>query len=166
MSRPPNPTPGHRRDRSPTSGRVGVARRVYRRFRVGRESRCVLYEITSSRRAVTQMIAAELYDQGTNAIRFPSRLDGNACIALFDGARRDQFGGGSQRARRPAAGPTHQRRYAVGPRAGAHHPQDRLRLLRRQPSDTRRIPRHRLAQRAARRAGNITFSTRTSQNEV
>ena len=30
----------HRRDRSPRSGRVGVARRVRRRFSVGRESQC------------------------------------------------------------------------------------------------------------------------------
>ena len=75
----------HRRDRSSTGVRVGVACRVRRRFRVGGESRCVLNEITTSRRAVTQTIAVELYDQGASAIRFPSRLDGNACIALFEG---------------------------------------------------------------------------------
>jgi hypothetical protein len=61
----------HRRDRSSTSVRVGVACRVRRRFRVGGESRCVLHEITTSRRAVTQTIAVELYDQGASAIRFP-----------------------------------------------------------------------------------------------
>ena len=44
-----------------------------------------LHEITTSRRAVTQTIAADLYDQGASAVRFPSRLDGNACIALFEG---------------------------------------------------------------------------------
>jgi hypothetical protein len=44
-----------------------------------------LHEITSSRRVVTQTIAADLYDPGASAVRFPSRLDGNACIALFEG---------------------------------------------------------------------------------
>lgn len=44
-----------------------------------------LHEITSQRRAITQTIAGELYDQGAAAIRFPSRLDGNACLALFEG---------------------------------------------------------------------------------
>ena len=44
-----------------------------------------LHEITTSRRAVTQTIAADLYDQGVSAVRFPSRLDGDACIALFEG---------------------------------------------------------------------------------
>jgi hypothetical protein len=44
-----------------------------------------LHEITTSRRAVTQTIAADLSDQGASAVRFPSRLDGNACIALFGG---------------------------------------------------------------------------------
>jgi hypothetical protein len=44
-----------------------------------------LHEITTSRRPVTQTIAAELFDRGAAAIRFPSRLDGNACVALFEG---------------------------------------------------------------------------------
>jgi RES domain len=44
-----------------------------------------LHEITTGRRAVTQTIAADLYDQGASAVRFPSRLDGNACIAFFEG---------------------------------------------------------------------------------
>ena len=44
-----------------------------------------LHGITTSRRAVTQTIAADLYDQGASAVRFPSRLKGNACIALFEG---------------------------------------------------------------------------------
>jgi hypothetical protein len=43
-----------------------------------------LHEITTSRRALTQTIAGHLYDQGHAAVRFPSRLDGNACIALFE----------------------------------------------------------------------------------
>ena len=43
-----------------------------------------LHEITTSRRVVTQTIAADLFDQGASAVRFPSRLDGNACIALFE----------------------------------------------------------------------------------
>jgi hypothetical protein len=44
-----------------------------------------LHEITTSRRPVTQTIAAELFDRGAAAVRFPSRLDGNACVALFEG---------------------------------------------------------------------------------
>jgi RES domain len=36
-----------------------------------------------TRRAITQTIAADLFDQGASAVRFPSRLDGNACVALF-----------------------------------------------------------------------------------
>ena len=44
-----------------------------------------LHEITTSRRPVTQTTAAELFDRGAAAIRFPSRLDGNACVALFEG---------------------------------------------------------------------------------
>jgi len=44
-----------------------------------------LHEITTSRRAITQTIAADLFDRGAGAVRFPSRLDGNACIALFEG---------------------------------------------------------------------------------
>ncbi len=44
-----------------------------------------LHEITTKRRAVTQTIAAELYDRGDAGVRFPSRLDGMACIALFEG---------------------------------------------------------------------------------
>ena len=43
-----------------------------------------LHEITTSRRAITQTIAADLSDQGASALRFPSRLDGNACVALFE----------------------------------------------------------------------------------
>ena len=44
-----------------------------------------LHEITTDRRVVTQIIAADLFDRGAAAVRFPSRLDGNACIALFEG---------------------------------------------------------------------------------
>ena len=44
-----------------------------------------LHEITTARRVVTQTIAADLYDQGVAAIRFPSRLDGEPCVALFEG---------------------------------------------------------------------------------
>lgn len=43
-----------------------------------------LHEITTSRRAITQEIAADLYDGGAAAVRFPSRLDGLPCIALFE----------------------------------------------------------------------------------
>jgi hypothetical protein len=43
-----------------------------------------LHEITTRRRVVTQTIAGELFDRGAAAVRFPSRLDGNACIAVFE----------------------------------------------------------------------------------
>lgn len=43
-----------------------------------------LHEITTARRPVTQAIAAELFDRGAAAVRFPSRLDGRACVALFE----------------------------------------------------------------------------------
>lgn len=44
-----------------------------------------LHEITTSRRIVTQAIAGDIYDDGAAAIRFPSCLDGNPCIAVFEG---------------------------------------------------------------------------------
>lgn len=44
-----------------------------------------LREITTHRRPVTQTIAGDLFDRGAAAVRFPSRLDGKACIALFEG---------------------------------------------------------------------------------
>jgi hypothetical protein len=44
-----------------------------------------LHEITTSRRAITQTIAADLFDRGAGAVRFPSRLDGSTCVALFEG---------------------------------------------------------------------------------
>ncbi len=44
-----------------------------------------IHEITTSRRTITQPIAADLFDRGAGAVRFPSRLDGNACVALFEG---------------------------------------------------------------------------------
>ncbi|MGH2885594.1 MAG: RES domain-containing protein, partial [Solirubrobacteraceae bacterium] len=44
-----------------------------------------LHEITTSRRAVTQTIAADLFDRRVAAVRFPSKLDGNPCFALFEG---------------------------------------------------------------------------------
>jgi RES domain len=44
-----------------------------------------LHEITTKRRVVTQTIAGDLFDRGAAGVRFPSRLDGNACIALFEG---------------------------------------------------------------------------------
>jgi len=44
-----------------------------------------LHEITTSRRVITQTIAADLFDRGAGAVRFPSRLDGGACVALFEG---------------------------------------------------------------------------------
>ncbi len=44
-----------------------------------------LHEITTNRRIITQTIAGDLYDDGVAAIRFPSHLDGNPCIAVFEG---------------------------------------------------------------------------------
>jgi hypothetical protein len=44
-----------------------------------------LREITTHRRPVTQTIAGDLFDRGAAAVRFPSRLDGKACISLFEG---------------------------------------------------------------------------------
>ena len=44
-----------------------------------------LHQITTDRRVVTQTIAGDLFDCGAAAVRFPSRLDGNACIAPFEG---------------------------------------------------------------------------------
>lgn len=44
-----------------------------------------LHEITGRRRAVTQAIAADLFDRGAAALRFPSRLDGKPAFALFEG---------------------------------------------------------------------------------
>lgn len=43
-----------------------------------------LHEITRSRQAVTQTVAAGIYG-GAAAIRFPSCLDGNPCVAIFEG---------------------------------------------------------------------------------
>jgi hypothetical protein len=34
---------------------------------------------------VTQSIAADLFDRGAPAVRFPSRLDGLPALALFEG---------------------------------------------------------------------------------
>jgi hypothetical protein len=44
-----------------------------------------LHEITTGRRVVTQTIAGGLYEEGVAAVRFPSHLDGNPCIAVFEG---------------------------------------------------------------------------------
>ena len=44
-----------------------------------------LHEITIRRRPVTQAIATDVHDRlGAAAIRFPSRLDGNPCFAIFE----------------------------------------------------------------------------------
>jgi hypothetical protein len=48
-----------------------------------------LSQITADKRPVTQTIAAHLHDRlGAAAIRFPSRLDGNACLVVFEGRGR------------------------------------------------------------------------------
>ncbi|MFZ2052413.1 MAG: hypothetical protein WAU69_15945 [Solirubrobacteraceae bacterium] len=44
-----------------------------------------LHEITTNRRVVTQTVVADIYDDGAAAIRFPSCLDGNPCLAIFEG---------------------------------------------------------------------------------
>ncbi|HEX3362239.1 MAG TPA: RES domain-containing protein [Solirubrobacterales bacterium] len=52
-----------------------------------------LHEITARRRVVTQSIAADLFDRGAAAVRFPSRLDGLPAVALFEGrAELEQIG--------------------------------------------------------------------------
>ena len=43
-----------------------------------------VHEVTTSRRVITQTIAADLFDRGAGAVRFPSRLDGQACLAVFE----------------------------------------------------------------------------------
>ena len=43
-----------------------------------------VHEVTTSRRVITQTIAADLFDLGASAVRFPSRLDGQACVAVFE----------------------------------------------------------------------------------
>ena len=35
-------------------------------------------------RVITQTIAADLFDRGASAVRYPSCLDGLACIAVFE----------------------------------------------------------------------------------
>lgn len=52
-----------------------------------------LHEVTTSRRVVTQTVAADIYDGGAAAIRFPSCLDGNPCIAIFEGRGELQLAG-------------------------------------------------------------------------
>jgi hypothetical protein len=43
-------------------------------------------EVTRRRRSMTRVIAADAYDElGCAGIRFPSRLDGLPCFALFEG---------------------------------------------------------------------------------
>lgn len=50
-----------------------------------RLDRLDLSEITADNRPVTQTIAADLHDRlGAAGIRFPSRLDGNACLVVFE----------------------------------------------------------------------------------
>jgi hypothetical protein len=45
-----------------------------------------LHEITSRRRVVTQTIAADLFDRcNAGALRFPSRLDGQPALVVFEG---------------------------------------------------------------------------------
>jgi hypothetical protein len=52
-----------------------------------------LHEITARRRVVTQSIAADLFDRGAAAVRFPSRLDRLPAVALFEGrAELEQIG--------------------------------------------------------------------------
>jgi len=67
-----------------------------------------LHEITTSRRAITQTIAADLFDRGAGAVRFPSRLDGNACVALLRAAapRARQETSSRSPTRRPNRSPT------------------------------------------------------------
>lgn len=51
-------------------------------------------QVTLQRRAVTRAIATDAYDElGCAGIRFPSRLDGLPCYALFEGRARLQAAG-------------------------------------------------------------------------
>lgn len=43
------------------------------------------HELTTRHRLVTQTIAGDLYDRGAAALRFPSSLDGQANVVLFEG---------------------------------------------------------------------------------
>ncbi len=52
-----------------------------------------LHEITTNRRVVTQTVAADIYDGAAAAIRFPSCLDGNPCVAIFEGRGALEFAG-------------------------------------------------------------------------
>jgi hypothetical protein len=45
-------------------------------------------QVTVRRRAVTRTIATDVYELGCAGIRFPSRLDGLPCYALFEGRAR------------------------------------------------------------------------------
>ncbi|MEE6176818.1 RES family NAD+ phosphorylase [Mycobacterium sp. 050134] len=64
-----------------------------------------LHEITTSRRVITQTIAADLFDRGAGAVRFPSRLDGSACVALFEGRGTASAAGDPIALTDPAPGP-------------------------------------------------------------
>jgi hypothetical protein len=44
-----------------------------------------LHEITARRRVLTQTIARDLFDRGAAALRFPSRLDGQPALTVFEG---------------------------------------------------------------------------------
>jgi hypothetical protein len=64
-----------------------------------------LHEVTARRRAVTQSIAADLYDRGAAALRFPSRLDGLPALALFEGRAELEQAGEPIELTDPAPGP-------------------------------------------------------------
>jgi hypothetical protein len=45
-----------------------------------------LSKITTRRRVLTQTLATDFHDRlGSAGVRFPSRLDGQPCIAVFEG---------------------------------------------------------------------------------
>lgn len=68
------------------------------------------------------------FHRGADAVRFPSRLDGNACVALSRGARHREPGGRPHRAHRSAIPAAHQRHHVVGPCArGSARNRPRLR---------------------------------------
>ena len=78
-----------------------------------------LHEITTSRRVVTQTIAADLFDRGASAVRFPSRLDGSVCVCPVRGAWNRGCNRRRGRAHRPAARAALQCHCNVGSCAGA-----------------------------------------------
>lgn len=63
-----------------------------------------LHQITAKRRIVTQTIAGDLFERGAAGVRFPSCLDGGACVALFEHRGNSVAAGGVVALTDPAPG--------------------------------------------------------------